>query len=158
MSQHKSRKSTIALAVLGAITAMASQSVFAHSSIPQDCQDAAKLANLPLSNAVFVNPTTHTYVGTSPAGELIIGTKTADVITGTSGNDVICGRGGPDTIKGLGGSDIIFGGNGADDVDGGDGNDNISGGNDNDKSSCHPLQRAQFFKEIRQDKSGNQAK
>ena len=122
----------LALAVLGAITAMASQSVLAHSSIAQDCQDAAKLANLPLSSAVFVeevDPATHTYVGTNPAGELIIGSKAADVITGTDGNDVICGGGGNDTIHGLGGNDIIFGGKGADDVDGGDDNDTISGGN-----------------------------
>ncbi len=69
----------------------------------------------------IVRPDVEDLNGTE-AGDVLIGSDSANHLMGNGGNDTLDGRGGPDDLDGNDGNDTIRGGAGADDIDGGNGN------------------------------------
>jgi Ca2+-binding RTX toxin-like protein len=94
-------------------------------------------ATVSLASTVKPPPTpcrgkTVTIAGGS-SGDLLNGTKGADVIAALGGNDVVRGKGGKDTICGGAGNDVLGGGGGKDKIFGEAGKDLLKGGGGKDK-------------------------
>lgn len=66
--------------------------------------------------------------GSTPPGQNINGTASADTLSGGVGSDTIHGLAGDDTIKGGVGDDVLYGDDGADTLDGEAGSDTLYGG------------------------------